>query len=157
MERTLLAALIGAAGGLVVWLFNWLWLLYSGHKTRTRIRTMLSIEVDENLAALRAFLSAAQSHVTLTASPLAEMQRRDQFATALLPTFKHATWTALLASIPLALQEQEIRGVHQFHLDLDELARLKTSARGVSSGHEWSDNFGAQINALLRRGNPLKN
>jgi hypothetical protein len=117
---------------------------------------MVSIEIEENLNALRAFLSAAQTHVTLTAPHMVNMQRRDQFATAPLPTWRHAIWASLLGSIPLALQEQEIKGVHQFHFDLDELTRLKLSSTGVSSGHEWFDNFEAQIDALSRRGNPLK-
>ncbi len=156
MDRALFAALIGAAGGLVVWLCNWLWLLHSERKIRTRIRTMLSIEIEENLTALRAFSSAAQNHVTFTASHLANIQRLDQLAIAPLPKWKHDIWAGLLASIPLALQEQKIREVHQFHMDLDELTRLKMSSSGESSGHAWFDNFEAKINALLQRGNPLK-
>lgn len=117
---------------------------------------MLSMELEDNLTALRAFLSAAQNHVTLTAPHMVQMQRGDQFATAPLPTWKHAIWAGLLASMPLALQEQEIREVYQLHFDLDELTRLKMSSKGVSSGHEWFDNFEAQISALSHRGNPLR-
>jgi len=153
MDRTLLAAVIGAAGGFVVWLFNWLWLLYSERKIRTRIRTMLSIELEHNLTALRAFSPSAQNSATFTAAML---PGRDQLAIAPLPSWKHGIWDCLLASIPLALREQEIRNVHQFHLDLDELTKLKMSSAGVASGHEWFDNFEARINALLLRGNPLK-
>jgi len=156
MDRTLYAALIGAAGGLVVWLLNWFWLLYSDHKTGVRVRTMLSIELEENLTALRVFLSAAENHVTLPASPLGNVQLGDQLAIAPLPTWKHDVWDRLVASIPSALGEHKIMEVHQVHVDLEELTRLKMSSRGVSSGHVWCDNFKTQINALLQRGNPLK-
>ena len=122
MDRPFFAALIGAAGGLVVWLLNWSWLLYSEHRIRTRIRTMLSIELEENLTMLRAFESAAQNHTNFKASPiLAKMQRRDQLTIAPLPTWKHAIWEGMAASVPRALHEQKIREVYQFHLDLDEL------------------------------------
>ena len=156
MDRTILAALIGAVAGFVVGLFNWLWTLYSEHNVRTRIRTMLSLEIEENLTALRAFRSAAENRETLTAPHFAGMQRRDAFTTAPLPTFKHAIWEGLVASIPLALGEKEIPVVHRIHFGLDELTRLKTFSAGLSSSREWRDNFEHQINALLQTGNPLK-
>jgi hypothetical protein len=156
MDRTLFAALIGAAGGSVVWLCNWLWLPYSERKLSNRIRTMLSIELEENLIALRAFSSSAQDHVTLTAPHIAKLQRGDQFATAALPPWKRDIWTGLLASLPLALQEDDIRAVHQCYFELDELTKLKASSRGVSSGHEWFEAFDVKVHSLLQRGNPLR-
>jgi hypothetical protein len=159
MNETLYAAVtgavIGAAGGLVVWLLSWAWLRYTELRMRKRIRIMVSIELDENLAALRAFLFAAQNQVTLPNSPLAQMQRRGQFATSPLPAWKHTIWAGLLASIPLALKEQEIREVHQFHFDLDELTRLRQASDGVSSGYGGGNNLEAQINTFLKKGNPL--
>jgi hypothetical protein len=155
MDRTLLAAVIGAAGGFAVFVFNWLWLLYAENRTRIRIRAMLSIELEENLIALHAFSSAAQNTATFLRN-IAGMQRRDQLAIAPLPAWKHGIWEGLLASIPLALREQEIRDVYQFHCNLDELTRLKMFSTGVASGHEWLDNFEAHINVLSQRGNPLK-
>jgi hypothetical protein len=156
MDRTILAAVIGAVGGFVVWLFSWFWTLYSERKIGTRIRTMLSLEIEENLTALRAFCSAAENRQTLTASHFAGMQRRDAFATAPLPTFKHGIWESLVASIPLALREREIPALHWFHFGLNELTRQKALSEGLLSSREWRDSFERQINELLQIGNPLK-
>lgn len=152
----LFATVIGAAGGFAVWLLNWLWILYSERRLRIRIRTMLSIELEENLEALREFLSTAQKSVTLNKSPLTGIQSHDQFFTFPLPTWKHDIWAGLTASIPLALKEQEIKEVHHFHFKLDELTRQRIDSQDTLSRFEWSRSFEDQINVLLKRGNPLK-
>jgi hypothetical protein len=156
MDRTILAAVIGAVAGFVVWLFNWFWTLFSERKSRIRIRTMLSIELEENLTALRSFYATAQSQATLTATPLAKMQQRDYLTTADLPAWNHAFWNGLVTSVPFALRPHEIRAVYGIHCGLDELSRLRASSAGLNSGLEWRDAFEDLIKRLLEAGNPVK-
>ncbi len=154
MDSTLKAAWIGAVAGFVVWFFSWLWTLWSDRRARKRIRTMISIEIQDNLSSLREFCAAVEERVTFTnASHLANMQRGDTLSAIPLPEFSHRIWESLTPSIPLGLNENEIREVHRFHALLDELIRLKGISRDPIS--QWRNEVEGVINRLLEKGDPI--
>src|SRR5438105_4051934 len=101
MDSTLKAAWIGAVAGFVVWFFSWLWTLWTDHRARNRIRSMIRVEIDDNLALLRRFIEAVDARVNFTASPMARMQRGDALSTEPLPTFSHRIWEDLTPSVPI--------------------------------------------------------
>ena len=153
MDSTLKAAWIGAVAGFVVWFFSWLWTLWTDRRARNRIRTMVNIEIEDNLEALTGFLAEVDNRVNFTNSPMANMQRGDALSSVPLPTFSHKIWESLTASIPTGLNESEIRDVHGFHAQLDESIRLKNISRGPQS--QWRTDVEGVVNGLLERGNPL--
>jgi hypothetical protein len=155
MDSTLTAAWIGAVAGFVVWLFSWLWTLWSDRRAKKRIRTMLVLEVEANLKNLQEFCAAVDNKVAFWKNQhLADMQRADALSTIPLPTFSHRIWETLTSSIPVGLDENEIRDVYHFHAQLDELVRLKGIQRDAR-GH-WYDEVNGVINGLLNEGNFLK-
>ena len=154
MDATLTAAWIGAVAGFVLWFFSWLWTLWTDRRARNRIRTMISIEMEDNLETLREFCSAVEERVNFTnASHLANMQRGDALSTLPLPTFSHRIWETLTSSIPVGLNENEIIDVHRFHAQLDELVRLKSISRDPQS--QWRADVENVIEGLLHKGNTL--
>ncbi|HVS83634.1 MAG TPA: hypothetical protein VHE60_18025 [Pyrinomonadaceae bacterium] len=115
---------------------------------------MISIEIQDNLVSLRAFCAAVEERVNLSeASPLANMQRGDALGAIPLPTFGHRIWETLTSSIPVGLNENEIKDVHCFHSQLDELIRLKGISHDPRS--QWHREVGRVINCLLEKGNPI--
>jgi hypothetical protein len=153
MDSTLKAAWIGAVAGFVVWFFSWLWRLWTDRRARNRIRSMIRIEIDDNLDALHLFLEAVDRRVSFTSSPLARMQRGDALSALDLPMFSHRIWEALTASVPVGLNETEIQKVHRFHAKLDELARLKGLSHDTQS--QWHREVDTLIDAIVSLGNPL--
>ena len=154
MDSTLKAAWIGAVAGFVVWFFSWLWSLWTDRRARNRIRTMVSLEIEDILRVLREFNETVEASVTLRgAAHMANMQRGDALSSVPLPPLSHRIWETLTASIPLGLSENEIRQVHHFHLQLDELVRLKGISRDPRS--VWHRNVDAVLNGLLTAGNPI--
>ena len=153
MDTTLKAAWIGAVAGFVVWFFSWLWTLWMDRRARNRIRSMIRIEINDNLDALRCFIAAVDQRVNLTASPLTGVQRDSALTAVTLPAFSHRIWEDLTASVPIALNETEIQNVHRFHANLDELIRLKGISHNTES--QWQQEVDAVIDLVINRGNPV--
>jgi hypothetical protein len=84
---------------------------------------------------------------------MANMQRWDALVTVPLPTFSHRIWEGLTSTIPVGLNENEIRDVHRFHARLDELIRFK----GISADprSQWCKKVEGVINGLIEKGNPI--
>lgn len=152
-DSTLKAAWIGAVAGFVVWFFSWLWKIWTDRRARKRIRTMLSIEIEDNLTTIRGYLSDVESRINFTSSPMANMQRGDALSSVPLPEFSHRIWESLTPSVPIGLNESEIRKVYGFHDQLDELTRLKGISRDPRS--EWRISVENVISGLLESGNPI--
>jgi hypothetical protein len=119
------AAWMGVAG-LFVSLVNLLWILSAGLRTRSSIRAMICIEIEENLARLREFqLKASQAPTFTEGHPLSAVQKCDALRLKALPRFNHSVWRSLTASIPTALSPKKITSVYRFHGELDELVAPK--------------------------------
>src|SRR2546423_2227269 len=154
MDSTLTGAWIGAVAGLTVWFFNWLWMLWGEHKLRKRIRTMISIEIEDNIEMLDTFYAAVRNAIRFNEdSALAGMQKADVLSMLPLPIWNYRIWESLTTSIPLALNGDEIRAVHLQHKRFDELTRLKSIK--PDSLYDWTKEFEAAISNILQMNNPL--
>jgi hypothetical protein len=153
IDTTIAAALIGAAGGFVIWLLNLLSTLYAERRTAKRIRTMLMIEVEDNLRALRNFRGAAEGSVQFSqAKHLGRMEYRDAITRNTLPKAERRVWEILTSSLPLALTAEEIHGLHQFHSRLNQLSGLHSLAQ---HGTERREAFITDLDSILGDGNPI--
>jgi hypothetical protein len=144
------AAIIGVSGALLVWLTSWLWSLYVDHRTGKRVRAMLALEIQDNLDTLQNFLKRVGQHVTFTESPLGNLQRNDAMQKENLPTGSHRIWRGAIQFIPVALTVEEIKRVHSFHKELDQLTETKRDPSSKAADLE------SRITRLLGDGNPLE-
>jgi hypothetical protein len=144
------AAIIGVGGALLVLLASWLWNLYVERRTGKRVRAMLSLEIQDNLDTLQNFLKRVGQHVTLTESPLGNLQRNDAVRREDLPTGSHRIWEGATQSIPVALTTEQIKRVHVFHKELDDLTEAKRDPSSRAADLE------SRIARLLGDGNPLE-
>jgi len=131
--------------------------LLSAPQRATGLRTMISMEIDENLAKLREFSKAVNGRIAFPPeSSIAIVQRSDALRSQPLPSVSRRYWeTTPTPSIAEALSSAEIEGVHQFYAQLDELARLKTDKSEYPRRSEWRKAFEPVMQGLIERGNPL--
>jgi hypothetical protein len=154
MSSTAIAAWIGVAG-FVVSLVNVLWILSKEMRTRKSIRAMVCTEIEDNLSRLRDFRVAVNQVSRFSnGHPMSVVQKNDELRLKALPTFHHSVWRSLTASIPTALTPAEIRGVHRFQVQLDELAVVKERLDLPPS--QRADAIEEAITRLIENGNPLK-
>ena len=140
--------------GLVLSLVNLLWVLSKELRTRKSIRTMICVEIEENLARLNEFRSNTENASTFSKSPLSEVQKNDALRLNALSTLGHSVWRSLTTSIPTALNPNQIRSVYRFHARLDELAVLKERHNAAPSEHAAA--IKEALTRLIEDGNPLK-
>ena len=73
-----------------------------------------------------------------------------------LPNLKRIAWLSLLPSLPNSdLTEEELRQVHVFHKQLDDLESIKGSIRAQQHKMNKELEMEKLIAALIHRGNPL--
>src|SRR3989442_672484 len=133
--------------------------LATGPSQSQGLRTMISIEIDENLAKVREFADAVAGRVNFPAeSPIALAQKSDALRSEPLPSFRRRYWERTsTANIAETLSPVEIERVHQFYSQLDELTQLRTDKESkYSKRSEWRKAFEPVLKRLLERGNPLK-
>ena len=152
MSPEVKSALLGVSGALLVWIVSWLWSLHLDHRTGKRVRTMLSLEIDENLHNLTKWRESAKKSVTFSQGVLPDMQYGDALGMLDLPAWGHGRWQEGLQLIPIALDEEEIRHVHRFHQRLDEVSEFKKRNHLRSEFEE----LGNLVDGILKSGNPLK-
>jgi hypothetical protein len=157
MDPNLKTPLVGAGTALFVLFFNWCWTLYTQHRTKNRIRTMIRLELDDNIKRLRAFMDEAETSVRFSSeSAMSGMQRADALMANKLPSWNHRIWDSLTQSIPLALKPREIEFVYSLYNELDELTRMKTEEYKIGDSlYDWSTSFMEKVSAILEAGNPL--
>jgi len=119
-----------------------------------RVRIMLSLEIDENYAALEKYDAGIDERTLFQNSPGQPKERAQQLSDVPLPQWSHKYWDGLTASIPLALTPDEIRKCHEFHSRLKELNRLWGFSR-VPQGN-WHHCMEQEIARLKELKNPLR-
>jgi len=152
MNAMPIAAWIGVAV-FVVSVLNLAWILSKEYRTRRNLRTMICIEIEDNLARLKQFWSSAESASTFSRSPLSTLQKNDAFRFNPLPILGHRIWESLTASIPVALGADKIRKVHYFHAELDEISKLK---EGDDTPSKHAAHLREAIERVIQNGNPLE-
>ncbi|MGR3309264.1 MAG: hypothetical protein ACUZ77_00670 [Candidatus Brocadiales bacterium] len=96
-------------------------------KQAQAVRTLLSLEIDQNLALLRDFLGKVK-HVDMSKEkpvprPLIMAQRLIELP---LPCWSHKMWESQMPLLATALNEEEIRQVHLHHSKLDTITDIRT-------------------------------
>jgi hypothetical protein len=121
-----------------------------------RIRTMLSVEINDNVKALDKFDAGIDYQLVFSDNPVRKgMTRPEVLGITQLPSWKHEYWRALTASIPLALSPDEIRKCHEHHTMLDELTTIKGTSRSAASS-TWHNAIEQTLSKLKEIGNPLR-
>ncbi len=73
-----------------------------------------------------------------------------------LPTLKHNVWLSLLPSLPTSdLSEEELRKVHTFYGQLDELDSIKERTTAMKRKMDNERELEQRIAALIQSRNPL--
>ncbi len=122
-------------------------------QTSERIRTMLSLEIDWNRAALEKYDSGIDERILFQNSRIQPKERAQQLSDMPLPEWKHDYWEGLTSQIPSALTPDEIRKCHEFHSRLKELTRLCNFSRTPQG--TWHQCMEHEIAKLKELKNPL--
>ncbi len=147
MDVAIISALIGAIAATIT---SAIWSRLEERRKRNRMRTMIGLELANNLDALRNFCAEVDQRVTFQSPQIANMERGDALSTIVLPAFVGRVWESLTPDIPMALDEGEIKDVYHFYKQLDELSRLKGISRDPHS--QWHKQVDAVITDLLGTG-----
>jgi len=156
MDSTLTAAWIGASAGFVVFLFTWLWSLYSDHRRAKRIRTMINVEINDNLEHLSSYLSLVER--TADQAPNSTIRiivRHEALKEFKLRPWNRRIWNSVTELIPLALTSEEIKATYSWYNQLEELIELEGSIASFRSESDWGAAFEGAIKAVFESGNPL--
>jgi len=122
-------------------------------QTSERVRTMLSLEIDQNRAALEKYDAGIDERVLFQNSRLQPKERAQQLSDMPLPEWKHEYWDTLSAQIPAVLTADEIRKCHEFHSRLKEITRLCSFTRTAQG--TWHQCMEQEISKLKELKNPL--
>jgi hypothetical protein len=122
-------------------------------QTAERIRTLLSLEIDQNLLAFEKYDAGIDDRILFQNRKLQPKDRPNQLSDTPMPVWKHDYWEGLTASIPSALTTDEIKKCHEFHARLKELTRLSNISRNPNGN--WHLCVEQEISALKQLGNPL--
>lgn len=120
-----------------------------------RVRTMLSVEIEDNVKALERFDAGIDLQPVFSDPPVRKgIDRPEVLSVTQLPSWKHEYWRTLTTSIPLALSPDEIHKCHEHHSLLDELTVIKGTSRNKIS--TWHNVMEQKMNDLKKKGNPLQ-
>lgn len=122
-----------------------------------RIRALLAAEIDANIKALANYLDAARKRgAGFSQSHIGHAQMLDGFRYNALPNLKREVWSSLLASLPDSdLSSNEVKRVHGFYEQLDQLESLKASIELARKKMDKEREMETLISELLQNGNPL--
>lgn len=123
-------------------------------QTSDRVRTMLSLEIDDNYRAFEKYDAGIDERTLYLNSPRQPKERAQQLSDIPLPEWRHEYWEGLTALIPLALSSDEIRKCHDFHSRLKELTRLSGFSREPQGN--WHLSMEQEIARLKELKNPLQ-
>ncbi len=135
----LLGAIIGAASG---WLFNELTTRQrerrSEQKLIVTVRTLLSLEIDQNIKHLRDYWEDANNLANPSASARSnELQLARRVTRIPVPIWNREAWASQLPHVTTALQDDEIRAVHNIYGHLDQVAANGTMLTQLAEQEAW--------------------
>lgn len=122
-------------------------------QTSERVRTMLSLEIDQNYRALEKYDAGIDERRLFLNNPHQSKERAQQLSDTPMPEWKHDYWEGLTASIPLALTSNEIRKCHEFHARLKELGRMHGLPHAIQG--TWHLSMEQEIAGVKSLKNPL--
>ncbi len=125
----------------------------AGREIAEGVRTMLSLEIDQNYAAFEKFDAGINEAVIFQGGHYQPKERAQELSDTPLPDWTHTYWEQFTDSIPMALSSEEIKKCHDFHLQLKELERLKDISRNPHS--PWHAQMEQSIKKLKELKNPL--
>ena len=139
--------------GVIVAVLNVSWILYREWRTRRRIRTMICVEIEDNLQRLRDFQAKAHKASTFTNNPtLSTVQQNDALRSNTWPSPISSFWRSLAGSVSTALSSKQVTDVYRFHAQLVEMATIKSDTE--PSVH--AARIQAELAQVIEIGNPLR-
>ena len=129
-DFSVVSALIGAAlavGGAMF--LDW----WRERKTADRARTMVSVEIDGNVALLKDYwINLNRIEMDLPAGyPPAMPINPLYYATRLTrlppPPWRHVMWESQLSALPIALDGEQIKQCHAHHSGVDTIATIRAT------------------------------
>lgn len=98
------------------------------------VRTMLSLEIDQNFALLRDFWSKVNQVDESEQDPdLARLRLARRLIELPLPHWSHKIWESQMPLLATALREEEIRQVHELHNRLDTITAIRSTLSALES------------------------
>jgi len=115
------------------------------------------MEIADNLSVLAKYESQATDRgKDFKESPIGHAMVLDGFRYNDLPTLKRDAWRSLLPSLPNSdLTAEELRQIHTFYRQLDDLESIKGSAGVAKRRMDKEREMKKVIAALIQNGNPL--
>jgi hypothetical protein len=163
---------------------TWLQEIRAEKRQARAVRTLLSLEIDQNLEILRDFWNKMKG-----VDDSGQSTSKDYLRLALrlielpLPNWSHKAWESQMSLLVRALKDQEIKQVHNFHTQLDAISGIRSTLLALNVGNReeaspalllqsglanWftkafepkASQLGEEceqiVRALLDKGNPLK-
>lgn len=101
------------------------------------VRTILSLEVDQNLAVLRDFWNKVNQVDRVDESEqdpeLAHLRLARRLIDLPMPHWSHKMWESQMSLLATALSEEEIKRVHDLHNRLDTIATIRSTLSALAS------------------------
>jgi hypothetical protein len=98
------------------------------------IRTLLRLEIDQNLALLRDFWSEVNQVDESEEDPdLARLRLARRMVGLPVPHWCHTMWKSQTPLLVVALSEEEIKQVHNLHIGLDAIAAIHSKLSALES------------------------
>jgi hypothetical protein len=111
-------------------------------KQADRVRTMLKLEIEQNLFLLREFWSKASQAELL---PEPDFNIAQSFLAISLPQWSRRVWESQVSLLPVALSEEEIKQIHSLYNRLDQIkeksSQLFDLVSRIPSEIEWGSNL----------------
>jgi len=115
------------------------------------------MEIEDNLPALGKYQSQAKDRgKDFKKSAIGHAMILDGYRYNALPTLKQGVWLSLLPSLPNSdLTADELRRIHTFYKQLDNLESVKGSITAAKRKMDNEREMEELISTLIQNGNPL--
>lgn len=122
----------------------------------SRIRILLNLEIESNLLALAKYQTQAIDRGKSFKGPIGHALVLDGFRYNDLPKLKRDAWSALMPSLSTSdLTAEELRQVHAFYGQLDELDAIKGRTSATTRKMDNEREMEKLVTTLIQTGNRL--